>query len=490
MHRLREGRMQMLLDTIIIGGGVSGCAVARELSRYQLSIALLEKGEDVCSGTSKANSAIVHAGFDAVPGTCKARLNVRGSQMMETLCGDLDVPYIRNGAMVVSTEQENSPALETLLARGAANGVSSLQILSGAEARRLEPNLSDEVKEALYAPTSAIVDPFLLNIGMAENAAQNGVQFYLNTEVTAVRPAGSGEGWEVCTSRGSFTARTVVNAAGVHADLFHNMVSAKKIHITPRRGCYQLLDRKDGGWVRHTIFPEPTRLGKGVLVTPTVHGNLLMGPTAVNIADGEDVATTAAELTDVVGKAGRNVRNLPLRDVITSFAGVRAHADGGDFVIGEAEDAPGFFDCAGIESPGLSASPAIGEEVAALIADRLKPARRENWIGKRTGILHPDSLTPEERNDLIRREPAYGRIICRCEKVTEGEILDAIHRPLGAVSLDGVKRRTRAGMGRCQSGFCMPRVMEILQRECGEPFETITKCGGASRIVLEKMKRN
>ena len=293
---------------------------------------------------------------------------------------------------------------------------------------------------------------------------------------------------DVCSSDLEYKARYVVNAAGVYADVIHNMVSENKIHITPRRGDYCLLDKEVGNHVSHTIFPQPTKLGKGVLVSPTIHGNLIVGPTAVDLQDKEGNNTTAAGISDLIAKANDHVKNLPMRKVITSFAGLRAHEANHEFIIKEVEDAPHFIDCAGIESPGLTSCPAIGEMVGEMLKEKMSLTEKENWISKRKGILNPQELTLEERNELIKKEPAYGNIICRCESISEGEILDAIHRTLGARSLDGVKRRTRAGMGRCQAGFCSPRVMEILHRELGLPMEEITKSGGRSTIVLERTK--
>lgn len=476
----------MIYDVIIIGAGVSGSAAARELSRYQLNVCVLEKGEDVCSGTSKANSAIVHAGFDAEPGSLMAKLNVRGNLMMDEVARDLDIPFKRNGAMVVCIHPEEQEGLKDLYDRGIANGVPDLEIIDGARAHELEPNLSDDVCAALYAPTSGIICPFILNIAMAENANVNGVEFRFNTEVTGL--SRSGDIWQVETNQGVYETKVVVNAAGVYADTLHNMVSADKIHITPRRGDYCLLDHTAGEHVSHTIFPQPTKLGKGVLVTPTIHGNLLVGPTAIDIENREGTNTTQEGIDALISKASQNVKNLPMRSVITSFAGLRAHEDHHEFVIAECKDAPGFVDCSGIESPGLTSSPAIGEEVRDIVVGILQPAQKENWTGTRKGILNPTELSLEERNALIKEQPAYGRIICRCESVSEGEILDAIHRPLGAKSLDGVKRRVRAGMGRCQAGFCSPRTMEILNRELGIPFEQITKSGGVSNLVYERTK--
>ncbi len=478
----------MLYDVIIIGAGVSGSAVAREVSRYDVSACVLEKCEDVCEGTSKANSAIVHAGFDADEGSLMAKLNVEGNEMMDQLSKDLDIPFKRNGSMVVCVHKEELDGLNVLYERGIKNGVKGLKILSKEEALSMEPNLSENVEGALYAPTGGIVCPFELNIAMAENANVNGVDFRFNTEVEDIKKGEDGL-WHLRTNNGEYVSRYVVNAAGVYADKIHNMVSEDKMHIIERRGDYCLLDKEVGGYVSHTIFPQPTKYGKGVLVTPTVHGNLLVGPTAIDLENKEGNNTTAKGLDEVISKASENVKNLPMRNVITSFAGLRAHLERHEFVIEEVKDAPCFIDVAGIESPGLTASPAIGRMVGNMLREKMNLKEKENWISTRKGIRRTEGLSVDEMNALIKENPAYGTIVCRCESITEGEILDAIHRPLGARSLDGVKRRTRAGMGRCQAGFCSPRTMEIINRELGLSYEKITKSGGKSNIVLERTKR-
>ena len=470
-----------MTDIIIIGAGVSGCAIARELARYQASILVLDKEEDVCCGTTKANSAIVHAGFDAAHGTLMARLNVEGSKLMPALAKELDFAYQQCGSLVVCLSEADRPQLEALYQNGVANGVEGLRIVEREELCAMEPNVSDEAVAALWAPTGAIVCPFGLTYALAENAAKNGVQFQFDTAVTRVAPIEGG--WRVETSHGPLEAKLVVNAAGVHADELHNMAApADPMQIIPRRGDYFLLDHTTGEHVRHTVFQLPGPAGKGVLVTPTVHGNLLVGPTSIDIEDKEATATTAAGLDEVRAKSGLAVKDIPLRQTITSFAGLRAHEPRHDFFIGEA--APGFVDCAAIESPGLSSAPAIGRMAAGIAAERLHLEAKPDFDPTRRGILDPKTLPPEERNELIRKNPAYGQIICRCESVTEGEIIDAIHRVPGARSLDGVKRRTRAGMGRCQAGFCSPRVMEILARELGVPLSDITKAGGSSKIIV------
>lgn len=477
-----------MYDVAIIGAGVTGSAIARELSRYQANICVIEREEDVCGGTSKANSAIIHAGFDAAPGSLKARLNVRGNQMMDALAKELDIPFLRNGSLVTCTKDQDRGGLCALLEKGKKNGVPDLRILERDELAALEPNIGDDVVCALYAPTGGIVCPFHMTMAYAENACVNGVTFFLNTKVTSIRKAETGYTIETThTDTGeaeTFLAKTVVNAVGVYADTFNNMVSSHKIHITARKGEYCLLDKDAGTHVSHTIFQLPSKMGKGVLVTPTVHGNLLVGPTAVDVENKEAVNTTQDGLDALSRTASLSVKNLPMRQVITSFAGLRAHEDGDDFVIGEAPDAKGFINAAGIESPGLSSAPAIGEMVAELVRGLLSLSEKPDFVAERRGILRPETLSMEERNRLIRENPAYGNIICRCEMITEGEILDAIHRPLGARSLDGVKRRTRAGMGRCQAGFCSPRTMEILEREVPMRMFDITKNGVGSNIVV------
>ena len=471
-----------MYDVVIIGAGVSGAASARELSRYNLNICVVDKEEDVCCGTSKANSAIVHAGFDAENGSLMAKLNVEGNLMMEELSKELDFHFKRIGSLVVCLNEEDRPSLEALLERGVKNGVKDLRIIERAELVEMEPNIADEAVCALWAPTGGIVCPFGLNYALAENAAANGVEFKFDTEVVGFDK--NGENWIVHTNNGDIETRFVVNAAGVYADKFHNMVSESKMHIIPRRGDYCLLDRQTEGFVKHTIFQLPSKFGKGVLVTPTVHGNTLVGPTAIDIENKEGVNTTQEGIDELIGKAGSTVKGLPIRQVITSFAGLRAHDESHEFHIEELADAKGFVDCAGIESPGLTASPAIGKMVADIVSKLAAAQPNPNFNPKRTGILDPKTLSNEERAKLIKEKPEYGNIICRCEMISEGEIMDAVNRPLGAKSLDGVKRRTRAGMGRCQAGFCSPRTMEIIARERGVEYSSVTKSGGDSKIIV------
>ena len=473
-----------MYDVLIVGGGVIGCAIARELSRYDLKLCLLEREEDVCTGTTKANSAIVHAGFDAVPGSNKAIFNVQGSRMMEELCRTLDIPYRRCGSLVLCFDEADRPKLDELLQRGRENGVEGLEIVEGEALRAMEPNLSAEVVAALHAPTGAIICPFTLTYALAENAAANGAQFLFNTCVDRIERIK--DGFAVYTNNGVLHSRVVVNAAGVCADTLHNQLCDNKIRIVPRRGEYCLMDKTEGGLVSRTIFQLPSAMGKGVLVTPTVHGNLLVGPTAADQEDKVSTATTAEGLAEVARSAARSVKRLPMNRVITGFAGLRAHITEGatDFVIGES--AEGFFEAAGIESPGLSSAPAIGRYLADLVAEKLGAEEKDSFIAQRRGITPLKDLPFEERRAIIEKDSAYGQIICRCEQISEGEIIEAIRR--GARSLDGVKRRVRAGMGRCQGGFCAPRVMEILARELHLQDTELTKSGGESRLITGSTK--
>lgn len=476
-----------MYDCIIIGGGVIGCAVARFLSRYEGKFCLLERESDIACGTTKANSAIIHAGFDAAFGSKMAAYNVRGSCMMPELSKELDIPFKRNGSLVVCPAREDLPKLQALYENGVKNGVEGLRILTAEELHAMEPNVVDSAVAALYAPTGGIVCPFRMTQALAENAAGNGVEFKLSTPVSGVSKCADGT-WQVETETGILRAKTVVNCAGVYSAVFHNQVSERKIHITPRRGDYCLLDKSAGNHVKCTVFRLPGAKGKGVLVSPTVHGNLLVGPTAVDVEDFEATATTAQGLQDLISKADSTVRDIPMHTVITSFAGLRAHEDGHEFILGEAADAEGFFDCAGIESPGLSSAPAIGLDTADWVAAKLALEKKTDFVPTRKGILDARDLSFEERAELVRKQPAYGRIICRCEGISEGEILDAIHRVPGATDVDGVKRRVRAGMGRCQGGFCSPGVMKILARELGKPMDEITKTGDGSAYTMGRTK--
>jgi len=447
---------------------------------------VLEKEADVCCGISKANSAIVHAGYDARAGSRMAELNVEGNAMMDGLTKELDVEFQRIGSLVVCINDAERGKLDELYENGLKNGVKGLRIVEREELRNMEPNVSDAAVAALYAPSAGIICPFGLTEAYAENAVKNGAEFRFNSKVEYIYRKNGG--WAVEAGGETVETKCVVNAAGVYADVFHNIVSGKKIHITPRRGDYYLLDKNTGDFAKHVIFSLPSKLGKGVLVTPTVHGNTIVGPTAIDIEDREGTNTTAEGLEEIAKKANISMKNLPFKQVITSFAGLRAHEDAHEFIVTEAVDAEGFFDCAGIESPGLTAAPAIGKRIAELISKKLTLKENPTFNGTRNGIFDPKTLSKEEYAKLLKEKPAYGNIICRCETVSEGEILDAIHRPLGATTLDGLKRRVRVGSGRCQGGFCTPRAVEILARELGVAESEITKTGGASRLIVGKVK--
>lgn len=470
-----------MYDILIIGAGISGTSSARELSRYKADICVVERCEDVCSGVSKANSAIVHAGFDAASGSLMAKLNVLGNKMMPKIAKDLDVPFKLNGSLVVCSNKEDIPNLQKLYDRGIENEVEGLKILNKEEIFEKEPNLNENVIAALYAPTAGIICPFILNAAYAENAYDNGVEFRFNTEVLNIKKVNNM--FEVSTNNGIIKAKYIVNAAGLYADKFHNMVSENKINIKPRRGDYILLDNEVKNIVSSTIFALPSKYGKGILVTPTVHGNIMIGPTAIDIEDKEGVNTTSEGLNQIIEKSKLTVKNIPYNKVITSFAGLRPREDGHEFIIKEVEDCENFIDCAGIESPGLASSPAIGVMTANILREKADLKPKSDFIEKRKGIKKFMSLTNEEKNKLIKENPLYGHIICRCEKITEGEIVEAIRNPIGARSLDGVKRRVRAGLGRCQGGFCSPKIMEILARELNMNISNITKSKKGSEIL-------
>ena len=467
----------MNYDVLIIGCGVVGAACAYELARYDLRVGVLEASNDVANGTTKANSAIVHAGYDPLPGTKMARLNVEGTALMGPLCARLDVPYRNNGSLVLSLSEEDDETLKTLYRRGLANGVPGMELLDRARTLALEPNLAPELRGALYAPSAGIVNPWELCLALAETAVRNGAELRLSTPVTALERGA--EGWIVSTPKGVFTARYVLNCAGTRADQIAALAGDHSFAIQPAKGEYFLLDKSEGSRVEHVIFQCPSRLGKGVLVTPTVHGNLLVGPNAVPSAP-EDTANSAQGLAYVRSAALRSVPNINFRDNIRNFAGVRANSDHEDFIVEESAVAPGLFHLAGIRSPGLSAAPALGREAAAMLRQAgLELREKENFQDSRRRIRFHE-LSPAEKNEMIARDPRWGRVICRCETVTEGEIVAALHSPIPPVSVNGVKRRVGAGMGRCQGGFCGPRVQEIVARELGlDPTQVLMDWAGS-----------
>ena len=461
-------------DVVVVGAGVVGCAVARELTWYNLNVRVLEAGSDVAEGASKANSAIVHAGFDAKPGTNKAKFNVWGNRIFEDVCRELKVPFKRNGSLVLAFGPEEEKALDELKAKAALNGV-PVEIIGQDDLRAREPNVSPEATAALWAPTGGICCPYELTFRLAENAAANGAEFSFDAKVVKVEKGESGADWMLkCADGRVFAARAVVNCAGIHSDELNNLVSATKYSIQARRGEYLMLDKDEDGTFGATMFQVPSKMGKGILVSPTVDGTVIVGPTAEDIPDKEDRATTYEGLEKAKAGARRTYPGLPLSKVITEFSGLRAHETTvGDFILGEAPDAPGFFNAVGVESPGLTSAPAIGLWLSERVAAMLGASRKNPSLISKDVSWWPKTreMPPEALAELVARDPSFGRVICRCEEVTEGEIRAAIRARVGARTLDGVKRRTRGGMGRCQGGFCTPRVIEILGAELGLPPE-------------------
>ena len=481
----------MQSDVIVIGAGVVGCAVARELSRYNLNVTVLEAGSDVAEGASKANSAIVHAGFDAKPGTNKAKFNVLGNRMFEDVCRELKVPFRRNGSLVLAFGSEDVKALAELQEKAAKNGV-PVEIIGQEELRRREPNVSPEATAALWAPTGGICCPYELTFRMAENAAANGVTFAFDERVADFKSVAGG--WQVVSASGrTFEAKAVVNCAGIHSDELNNLVSRTKYAIEARRGEYLMLDKDEDNTFAATMFQVPSKMGKGILVSPTVDGTVIVGPTAEDIPDKEDKATTYAGLEKVKAGARRTYPNLPLNKVITEFSGLRAHETTvGDFILGEAPDAPGFFNAVGVESPGLTSAPAIGVFLADAVAAKLGASKKNPSLISKDVSWWPKTreMTPEALAELVERDPSFGRVICRCEEVTEGEIRAAIRARVGARTLDGIKRRTRSGMGRCQGGFCTPRLIEILGAELGLPPEAFLRSRKTAPRELAASRRS
>ena len=470
-----------MFDVIVIGGGVVGGLILRELTKYKLNACLLEKASDVAMGASKANSGIVHAGFDATVGSLKAKFNVEGNKMMEGVCADLGVKFRRNGSLVVAFSEEELETLHTLKARGEANGVEGLEIISQEQLRQMEKNISDDALGALHASTGGIVCPYELTIASIGNAMDNGATLMTDFEVCAIEKT---EGGYAVKSQDGQTVegKIVINCAGLYSGKIAEMVGDTDIEIGARKGEYILLDRESSDFVAHTLFFTPTKLGKGILVTQTVDNNILLGPTA---EEGEATTQTSASgLAFVIEKARKMCKNPPLFNTITSFAGIRAYSDRHDFVIEESKTAQGVIHCAGIESPGLTASPAIAKYVVeTLVGGKLALEKNEAFDGTRTPDDFFKHLSMEEKNEIIKKDPSYGRIICRCEQVTDGEILRAIRQNPPAKDIDGVKRRTRSGMGRCQGGFCQPYVAELIAKEQGVSLTSITKNGKGSDLL-------
>ncbi|MBQ8552421.1 MAG: FAD-dependent oxidoreductase [Clostridia bacterium] len=484
--------MEKIYDIAIIGAGVTGAMLAHKLAKYKLDVAVLEAGCDVASGASRANSAIVHAGFDAACGTLKAKLNVRGCAELPVLAKQLDVPYKNNTSLVVAYGEEDEKMLEVLLERGRKNGVPKLEIIDSARLHEMEPSLSPEATAALYAPTAGIICPYDLTMAAAENACINGCEFYFDYKVDKIER--DGDILNICAGDKTIRARYAANCAGVHSDEIARLIDPEfPIKLIPRRGEYMVLDKAEGKTVSATIFMVPSKAGKGILVSPTVDGNLLVGPNAHEVGFKDDTSTEAMGLEEISQGARRLVPSANLRAVITSFAGVRPTPDTDDFHILPSAAAGNFLNLVGIESPGLASSPAVAEyaiEQLAKMGVTLKVRDDYNPFRTEKGHMRKPfrELSNEEKAELCKKEPAYAKIICRCETITEGDILAAIRRPLGAKTVDMVKMRTRAGMGRCQGGFCSPRVVEILANELGVSPMDIKKRDCGSDILCDKTK--
>jgi glycerol-3-phosphate dehydrogenase len=472
-------------DVIIIGGGVCGCSLLYELSRYKIKTLLLEKENDVAGGASKANSAIVHAGYDPAPGAKMARYNVEGNSLIERLCADLDIMYKKTGSLVVGFDEADRKSIEKLYVKGNKNGAPGLRIIEGEELFNMEPALSRDIICALYAPTAGVIAPWELAIAQAECAVKGGAKIEFNAEVSAIKKENGH--FVVRTKKGEFSARFVVNAAGVNSDIVSEMVDEKFFAIQPKRGEYYILDTTEARLVNMIVFPCPSKLGKGVLVAPTVHGNIIVGPDSTD-CPRESTESTTAGLEYVAKNALRCVPSVNLRASIRNFSGVRADAGLDDFIVGESTRTPGFFNMAGVKSPGLTSSPAIARDVTGMLLDKgLDSTPNPGFVAKRS-VTRFKYLSDEEKREAIKRNPLYGTIVCRCETVTEGEIVDALNRPLPPRSLDGVKRRCATGMGRCQGGFCGPRVLALIAKYANISQMVIPQDKEGMYIVTGKTK--
>ena len=472
-----------MFDIAVIGAGVVGGLVSRELTKYKLSVCIVEKESDVAMGATRANSAIVHAGFDAKEGTLKALLNVRGSKMMQSVCSELGVKYKRNGSLVVGFNDEDKETLRSLIERGETNGVEGLSLLGRDELVKLEPNIGDGVTCALRAETGAIVCPYELCMAAVGNAMDNGAVLKLNFKVEKIE--NDGGVYRISSENETVEAKWIINCAGVFSDDIAKLVGDGSFSVRPRRGEYMLLDKECGEIVSHTVFRCPSKMGKGVLVSPTVDGNLLLGPTAEDIDDKDDTSTTPAGLAHLSLLAGEQVKGIHPGKVITSFTGLRATGSTGDFIINSPRD--GFINCAGVESPGLTSAPAIAEYVVDMLKNAgAELSLNESFNGNRKPLHYFRELGIDEKNEIIKSNPDYAHVVCRCETVTAGEIIEAIRTNPRPTSIDGIKRRTRASMGRCQGGFCTPYMVELLAREMGVPVTEITKSGGESYVNVGK----
>jgi glycerol-3-phosphate dehydrogenase len=475
-------------DIIVIGAGVVGGLIARSLSFFDANICIVDRHIDAAMGASGANSGIVHGGYDAKPGSLKAKFNILGTAMMEETCRKLGVPYKNTGSFVIAFGPDDERELDRLYENGIEGGIEGLELITGEEARKLEPALNPTVTKALWSKTAGVVSPYKLNISAVENAVVNGVDFLRETSVTEITK--NENDFTVITDKGSLKTKIIVNCAGIYADDIAGMVNDGFFSLTPRKGEYLLMDRSEGGLVNRVIFQTPSDKGKGVLVMTTVDGNLLIGPDANIAASKEDSSTHAKSLDFVYRTALKSCSNLHLDKVITSFAGLRATPDTGDFIIGESKKVPGFYNVAGIESPGLSSAPAIAEYVANEISQILGGLPyKEDYIEALESHEFFRDMTMDEKEQAIKENPGHGKMVCRCESVTEAEVLESIRRPAGARTVDGVKRRTRAGMGRCQGGFCMPTVVEILSKELKIEKEEVLKGDRGSYILAGRNRR-
>lgn len=479
-----------MFDVAVIGTGVIGATIARELSKYNLSVVMLEKENDVSCGTTKANSAIIHAGFDAPASSNKGKYNAAGNPMFDELCKELSVPFKRIGSLVLAFSEEEVDTLNELKVNGDQLGVPNLKVVDQATLRQMEPNVSEEALAALYAPSAGIIEPWELAMAAAENAAENGAEVKFNFEVTQITKTPEGY-FDIHSNNERIIAKAVVNAAGVYADQVYRMVNSNaEFSIHPRRGQYYLLDKTAGELVNHVLFPCPTKMGKGILVVPTIDGNILVGPDSEDLdeAEKESVETTAERMSLIKKEAGKLCKVIPFRETITTFAGLRAEPSGGDFIIGESSVSH-FYNVAGMKSPGLSSAPAIAKDIAKMVCQGLGVSeKRADFNPIRRPRTKMEHLTDAEKQALIEKDPRYGRIICRCEMITEGEIVDAIHRKVGGRSINGIKRRVRPGAGRCQGGFCGPRVMEILSRELGIELLDVVQEGPDSQLLIRETK--
>ena len=468
-----------MFDVIVIGCGVTGAACAMELSKYKLKVGILEKENDVATGATKANSAIIHAGYDPKEGSLMAKLNVRGAELAKEISEKLCVPYENCGALVVAFSEKDIDHIKMLKTRGDANGVPGLEIVDQKKLREMEPQISENAIGALWAPSSSIISPWEYCLAMAEIAVKNGAEIYLENEVCKIEK--TAEGFKITTDKGVYETKMIISAAGCNADKVHDLICEHDFEIEPARGQYYLMDKEEHARANHTIFQCPNELGKGVLVSPTVHGNLIVGPDSEKV-EGENKDTTSAGLAFVKKVAALSVPTIDYRNSIRNFAGVRARTKIDDFIIREDEKVKGFIDAAGICSPGLSSAPAIAEYIAEIIGKTLKLEKKENFIFERSRV-HFKNLSAEEKIKLIEKNPSYGRVVCRCETVTEGEILDTFNTPIPPRSVDGVKRRVGAGLGRCQGGFCGPNVVKILAEKLGVDETEIVQEGSKSWML-------